>query len=146
MIKTATLTIAMVITLSVNAQNTKSLKENRFTKKLDKIVKENLADFTNTLANLKKSVQFKPEVNFEYTNEVNEAVIDLSEVELFVKYTPSTYSEISMSEGQNKFDTVLADLKEMVQYKPYNEAAEVKAELKKATDELALIVRYQPES
>lgn len=146
MIKTATLTLAMVISMSVNAQNTKSLKENQFTKKLDKIVKENLADLTHTLNTLKSSVQFKPEANPEFATESNEAVVDLKEFESIVKYIPSANIETSEVTEDNGMEAVLAELKEIVKYKPQSESTLIESELKKATEELALVVRFKPAS
>ena len=146
MIKTATLTLAMVLSISVNAQNTKSLKENRFTKKLDKIVKENLADLTHTLNTLKSSVQFKPEANPEFATERNEAVVDLKEFESIVKYIPSANVETSEVTEDNGMEAVLAELKEIVKYKPQTESTLIESELKQATEELALVVRFKPAS
>lgn len=146
MIKTAALTLTMVISLSVNAQNTKSLKENRITQKLDKIVKENTIDFANALDNLKEAIQFKPTTLSDYTGEVSESAIDLNELKSFVKYVPSTNVEVSITSQNNEMESVLAELQEFVKFKPHNESTLIESEIKKATEELALVVRFKPAS
>lgn len=146
MFKTAALTIAIVISASVSAQNTKSFKENQFTKKFDKIVKENFSDLASSLITLKEAVQFKPANYFDFTGELNESVIDLSELKAFVKFAPTADPEVSNSSESNEMQIVLTELKEFVQFKPQNESTALESELKKATEELALVVRYKPAS
>lgn len=146
MIKTAAFTLAMVISISVSAQNTKSFRANKIGDKLDKLVKENKAELSNALNNLKSFVQFRPEANIEFTADANDAVIDLSGLESMVKYSPAHVTSSSIPVSSNEMESVLTELKEMVQYKPQNQVTESNEEFKKIAEELAVIVRYKPQS
>ena len=148
MIKTATLILAVVITTSVNAQNTKSFKENSFTNKIGKLFKENITGLNNELNSLKEAIKFKPDANFNYAGEVSEAfALDLNELESAAKYSPSAYIETIETSNTTEMNDVLAELKETVKFTPATDVAtEMDENLKSISVELAAVVRYTPES
>jgi hypothetical protein len=145
-IKTATLILAVVITTSVEAQNTKSFKENRFTGKLTRMVKENMVSISNGLNQLKSTVQYQPQANFDYEGIVENQVVDCSELESLVRFTPDAKAEYNSYNVSNEFTSVLDELKSIVKYTPETEKIQIELMVSNITNELAAVVKYNPQS
>jgi len=147
MIKLAIATLAITLTISVSAQNTKSMKENNFTNKLSHLVKENLNNVSNEIAyhvkNIQAAIQYKPAANFEYASDVAENnVIDLSELELTVKFSPSI-NVSEMVEMGNNMNAILQELSLSAKYTLENEN---ELSLNEIQSELAEVVKFHPEA
>lgn len=146
MIKTAILILAVVITTSVEAQNTKSFKEKRFTGKLTSIVKENMISLSNGLNQLKTAVQYKPKADFDYEGITENLIIDCSDLESVVKYIPDEKAEYNSLSESNEFESVLDELKKIVKYTPDPENIQTELMISSITNELAAVVKYNPQS
>lgn len=147
--KTATITLGIVISISVSAQNTKALKVNSFTSKIGNTVKESISNLGEELSNqicmLKSSAQFKPVGNFEYASDAAELVIDLSELETAAKYTPA-YSTSEAMEACDDLNNILDELKVAAQYRPNSEFNINEVIILEVSNELAAVIRYKPQS
>lgn len=145
-IKTAAVTLAIAITVSANAQNTKSLNENNFAGKLSKLVKENVLSISNELNNLKQAVQYKPEANFDYATDAAEfSIADLKELETAVKFAPKADLAVVSPEMNFEIKMALEELKMNAQYYPNSEKAneDILADI---ANELEDVVRFTPAS
>lgn len=150
LIRTAATTVALVLAISVNGQNTKSFKENSFANKFTNVVKENVNTLSNELKadldNLKSAAFFKPETSFA-GNEMNSEniVFDLKELEASAKFNPASALTES-SDNSMDMSAIMEELKAVAKFQPKDLEINNNSELSEVMNQLAAVVRYTPES
>jgi hypothetical protein len=153
--KLIVLAVATFLGLTLNAQNTKSVKLNHFKGHLAELVSEKMvmakAEMVAGLESLEAFVRYTPaEINVEPYETESAFDIDLVEDQLenFVKFVPkadyeANYEYKSDSEGMNE---TLMELEEVVKFKPndYNPDYYGNAWVADIVNELERVVKYQP--
>lgn len=149
LVKAAVVIIAVLTTISVNAQNTKSFQDNGITQRISSIVKATFSnssqELTEQLNNLKKMVQYTPAETIEYGNDLIETnAFDLSELESLIKFKPACFDENSYQTDE-VFTETLKELEQYAKYRP-TESNFDNGTLADIENELAATVKYTPAS
>lgn len=153
-----TLIVAIVAaSLTVNAQNTKSVHTGLLNNKLTNQVSGKVNHFSHELAiqleKMKESIKFSPanieDESFEATAATADHILAMNELEASVMFYPESIENNSFtaSEALTDYKTVANELEDSVKYRPTEEICSQNinnCELDSLTSELANEVKFTP--